>query len=497
MHRRSGRPPGSRGSAAPPEGGSRGEDLAVRGRGTVAKASDPPRPGPGAGKNTGGLKAHGWLGLLILLGTGVGLVLRSDWVRGNLYFLFWWAYILVVDALVHRRRGASLIVDRGRAFLGLLAWSVVIWLVFEDFNFILRDWYYVNVPAPWAARWLGYAFAYATVLPGIFETLELLESLGLWHRWRVKALQVTPALLRALEWTGAASFVLPLVFPRYFFPLIWGSFTFLLEPLLYRRGGRSLLREWEQGSLRKFFLVLASGAVCGFLWESWNYPATVKWIYTVPFFQTLKWFEMPPLGFLGFPPFAVECYVMVNALCLLLGGPNWEDPPAPARPALRGWRRAVLALAILVFSLAVFHGIDVHTVDSFQVSVAELPGLSPGAAEALREQGVETPRDLLRAARRPAALSDLARDTNLSPDVLRRAAQAARLITLRGLGLENYRQLRAAGIESVRSLAAADPVRLYDALRRLPGPAQETSRLSPAKVRIWVAAARRRVRSRG
>ena len=35
-----------------------------------------------------------------------------------------------------------------------------------------------------------------------------------------------------------------------------------------------------------------------------------KWIYTVPGLSDWKLFEMPVLGFLGFPPFALECFTM-------------------------------------------------------------------------------------------------------------------------------------------------------------------------------------------
>ena len=49
------------------------------------------------------------------------------------------------------------------------------------------------------------------------------------------------------------------------------------------------------------------------LWEFWNYWAIGKWIYTVPIpFAGPKIFEMPLLGFLGFPAFAVEVYSLQN-----------------------------------------------------------------------------------------------------------------------------------------------------------------------------------------
>jgi hypothetical protein len=56
--------------------------------------------------------------------------------------------------------------------------------------------------------------------------------------------------------------------------------------------------------------LLTSGFLCGFLWEFWNYWALSKWTYTVPYFGNIKLFEMPSFGFLGFPPFAIECWAM-------------------------------------------------------------------------------------------------------------------------------------------------------------------------------------------
>ena len=53
------------------------------------------------------------------------------------------------------------------------------------------------------------------------------------------------------------------------------------------------------------------------MWEFFNYWAISKWTYTVPYFGSVKIFEMPVLGFLGFPPFAVECwaiYIFVRSL---------------------------------------------------------------------------------------------------------------------------------------------------------------------------------------
>ena len=129
--------------------------------------------------------------------------------------------------------------------------------------------------------------------------------------------------------TGILFLILPLVWPEYFFPLVWGAFIFLLEPVNHKAGAPSLLREWEKGSLRNFYLLLLAGAVCGLLWELWNFRAGSKWIYTVPHVGFLKVFEMPLLGFLGFPPFAVECYAMTAGFFLLISKIREKYPPGP------------------------------------------------------------------------------------------------------------------------------------------------------------------------
>ena len=55
-----------------------------------------------------------------------------------------------------------------------------------------------------------------------------------------------------------------------------------------------------------------SGLLCGVLWEFWNYWAVTRWTYTVPYASDLKVFEMPVDGYLGFLPFALECFAMYH-----------------------------------------------------------------------------------------------------------------------------------------------------------------------------------------
>jgi len=107
--------------------------------------------------------------------------------------------------------------------------------------------------------------------------------------------------------------VLPLaVVSAWFVPLVWIGWALLLEPLNYWRGRPSWLADLAGGDASRVLSLLGSGLVCGFLWEFWNYWALTKWTYTVPYPPAVKLFEMPVLGYLGFLPFALECFAMYH-----------------------------------------------------------------------------------------------------------------------------------------------------------------------------------------
>jgi hypothetical protein len=106
----------------------------------------------------------------------------------------------------------------------------------------------------------------------------------------------------------------PLLVPRSIAPYlaapVWLGFIFLLDPVTARLGGQSLLGDLRAGRRDRLINLMLSGLLCGVLWEFWNYWARAKWIYTVPIMQSLKLFEMPLPGYLGFPAFALESFTM-------------------------------------------------------------------------------------------------------------------------------------------------------------------------------------------
>lgn len=311
---------------------------------------------------------HGIFGFITLICSEFLMLKGIEPFSTWFYSFAWWSYILIIDGIIYRIKGNSLIINRTKEFFLLMPWSIAIWLIFELANLSLKNWYYINIPDVLWIRWVGYCLAYSTVLPGIFETTELLESLNIYKNASIKRIAIIPKWYVIFYIIGTIFLIAPLVLPKYCFPLIWGSFFFILEPINHRFNGRSLLRDWERGSPQKFYLLLAAGLICGGLWEFWNYWATAKWIYTVPFFDELKLFEMPLLGFLGFPPFAVECYVIYNFISLFRYHRGWEEDNYMVNPDKKLPIRLVtlLAIILLVFFATVFYSIDSKTVNSYK-----------------------------------------------------------------------------------------------------------------------------------
>ncbi len=239
----------------------------------------------------------------------------------------WTGYIFLLDSLLFFWKGRSPFDENPNHFLWSFPLSTGFWLIFEAYNLILKNWEYLHLPEQPLVRAFGYAWSFATILPALIETNRLLEEIGFFKK--------VPLRPRAIpSWGLSFSFVLGVLFLIYplfsrtsfDFPPVWLGFIFLLEPITYRYGGVSLLREMEQGEMQRFFTLLLSGLWMGFLWEFWNFWAEAKWIYHLPYPTPFYIFEMPFTGFFGFLPFGMEFYCMHQAVLLLAGKLKKADP---------------------------------------------------------------------------------------------------------------------------------------------------------------------------
>ncbi len=64
--------------------------------------------------------------------------------------------------------------------------------------------------------------------------------------------------------------------------------------------------------------------MCGIFGEFWNYWAEAKWLYIFPILEDWRVFEMPLAGFIGFPPFAIEIFVLYVFAVSKLNLPAYE-----------------------------------------------------------------------------------------------------------------------------------------------------------------------------
>jgi len=291
-------------------------------------------------------------GLVVMIGSEAATIARIEPFYSWNTPICWTGFILFADSLVYRARGRSWIRSAPREFAVLALASIPLWLVFEFYNLYLDNWNYTGLPEnPWL-RTFGYAWAFATIWPAIFEGAELTgllwdraspwDPVSLWdpasaglrsasavsHRGSnppergshtglgAPALSIGTGLLMLL-----VPFVVSPELARYLEAPVFLGFIFLLEPINRCLGAETLDR-------RRLYNLLASGLLCGVLWEGWNYWAGAKWHYTVPIMAGVKIFEMPLPGYFGFPPFAVECFVMYVFVRALVASPRAGRPIA-------------------------------------------------------------------------------------------------------------------------------------------------------------------------
>jgi len=279
--------------------------------------------------NTGSKKRfapHGYLGILVIVVAELLLFSGNQLVGHWFTPTVWTGYILFVDALVYKFSGRSPLMTDRLELLLIAVLSIGIWWLCEFYNaprFWRSDlelwWHYHNLePNPFLRR-VGYDWAFATIFPLLFLTAELFRVTLFKKNGRGLTIRLSRPMLIVLALLGALGAIVPLVYPSaWFAPVIWLSFIFLFDPMNALRGYPSIFNDLSRGDWRRLWSLLLSGLLCGGLWEFWNYWAISKWTYTVPFFGNVKIFEMPVLGFLGFPPFAVECWVMYIFLRSLL-----------------------------------------------------------------------------------------------------------------------------------------------------------------------------------
>ena len=445
---------------------------------------------------------HAPLGLLLLVIFTLLALLEVEPIPTYFFLFAWYPALLLLDGLVKRKRGHSLLADRPLAFASLLCWSLPFWLLFEALNLRVENWYYVNAPANLAASRLFLAFSFATVLPGLIELFDLLSAYDLFGSIRSRQFRTTGRLRLKIIAAGALMLLLPLILPDLFFPLIWGFLVLLLEPFNRRAGWPSLLRDLEKGQPGRLLRLLVAGIACGLYWELMNMPARARWIYTVPLFEQTFGVEMPPIGFLGFAPFALEAYTFLRSLEIL--GLSVPFEPAVVRAGrIATSRRHRVAQAIpaaarllaipgliALASLATVFAMERRTIESTIAGVELLESADRREAAILALAHLSDLRDLLLAGNEEGGVARLSALLLTPKARVEQILAEARLIELRGLGSANVRRLNRIGVSSVEGLARQESRSLTKELNRSAPPERQ---VLERRVKDWIRGARKQV----
>ena len=264
----------------------------------------------------------GWVGLIFAIATWILAWSRFSWFAPLQSYTFtplWLAYIVVINAIIHRRRGASPLLEKPKFFFLLFPVSSAFWWVFEYLNRFVQNWQYLGLEEINASEYIIHAsIAFSTVLPAVFSTQQLLQTFPRLQRnldrnpriiipWEKEVALITLAIV-------SLAFFFIGFYPQILYPLLW------VGPLL---GWISLNRLWGHPiDLRGFthgrgsyvFTWALAALICGFFWEMWNYFSLAKWVYATPYFQAFPIFEMPLAGYLGYLPFGLECAVIISYL---------------------------------------------------------------------------------------------------------------------------------------------------------------------------------------
>jgi hypothetical protein len=281
-----------------------------------------------------------WIGLFSWVATTVllwGKFSQPRWIIEWALLPLWWGFILFIDGIVYKRSGGeSLVNDEPAELISMAVISISGWFLFDYLNFYINlNWYYPDAGLLKHDYFLLYAlFGSACFIPMAFEWYYLLRTFNFLNRcYKYGPVCKFPGWLRI--GLIIASFVclgLAPFFPDHLFWVVW------LGPLIILSIVIDFLGIWtpfasikERGDWTALLVIAPAFLIQGFILECWNYfsafhlpDGSIKtynpayWIYTIPWIIKIRIFEMPILGYLGYIPFSIFCWIWWVTLSYLM-----------------------------------------------------------------------------------------------------------------------------------------------------------------------------------
>ncbi len=288
------------------------------------------------------LPAWFYAGLLMWLGSLLVLCLKTSeprWLVNWAVLPLFWGFAMMLDGWVYiRNHGISLISSSLREFLGIGMVSISGWLIFEYLNlFININWYYPHAGLLNHDEFLLYAVVGSSgLMPMAFEWYLLLRTVPVFRNRYRKGPRIRGSIplkniLLVVSFIGllAAPF-----FPNLLFFILWLAPMIILTVVLEKLGLWTPFTPLKNGDWSALILFSLTYLIQGFLLESWNYASGTHiggktftynpayWAYSIPFVDRFHIFEMPVLGYLGYVPFGVYCWIWWISISFLLNIPT-------------------------------------------------------------------------------------------------------------------------------------------------------------------------------
>lgn len=272
-------------------------------------------------KNNPKFPLYGWAGIILVIVfwylnwylSG----LRTDWA----FFPLWLGFCLTVDAAVLVRKNTSLIKRNIKKYVLLFIISAPVWWLFELFNSLTQNWFYDGIQYfTYFQFFILASISFSIVIPAVFESAELAGT----FKWiqnlkHGQVIEPTGNIIQLFWFLGIITLALEIIFPKIFYPFIWITIYFLIEPINIKMNNRNLFDYTKEGNWKPIISLWIGCLICAFFWEMWNYFSYPKWYYYLPMVNFLHIFEMPLLGYIGYVPFSLELFAVYNFITGIFG----------------------------------------------------------------------------------------------------------------------------------------------------------------------------------
>lgn len=264
----------------------------------------------------------GWIGIALCMGVWILAWNRFSFfetMQRYTFFPLWIGYILAINGLTVRRKGACLLSQHPVGFLLLFPVSALFWWYFEYLNRFVQNWYYPGSEEITKIEYIVHAsICFSTVLPAVLSTYVYLRTfprlIAPFQDWHPITFDTTKWMGLILVIGSVVALALLVIFSDFLFPVVWMSPLLVIVGVQILWGRRTIFHDLQRGEWQNLILPALAALLCGFFWEMWNWKSLARWEYSIPFVHRYEIFEMPLLGYAGYLPFGLECVAVVALL---------------------------------------------------------------------------------------------------------------------------------------------------------------------------------------